>query len=79
MLVLGDYNFTPTEPGYRRLTAGLRDAHAEGGNGTGWTWRMQRLAGTGIALLRIDYVLTSPELDPMGTELRCAVPSDTAS
>lgn len=76
VLVLGDYNVTPTEPGYGRLTAGLSDAHAEVGNGTGWTWRLQRLAGTSIALLRIDYVLTSPELDPLETETRCAVPSD---
>lgn len=76
VLVVGDFNVTPTQPGYGELTAGLRDAHAEAGSGPGWTWRLQRLAGTGIALLRIDYVLTSPELEPVGTDLRCVVPSD---
>jgi vancomycin resistance protein VanJ len=75
-LVLGDYNVTPTEPGYRRLAEGLRDAHAEAGTGTGWTWRPHRLAGLGIGLLRIDYIMTSPELEPIGTELRCGVPGD---
>ena len=76
VLVIGDYNVTPAEAAYRTLTDGLLDAHAEAGNGTGWTWRPRRFAGAGIGLIRIDYILGSPELEPIGTELRCDVPGD---
>jgi endonuclease/exonuclease/phosphatase (EEP) superfamily protein YafD len=76
VLVIGDYNVTPTEAGYARLVEGLRDAHAEAGNGSGWTWRPHRLATLRVGVIRIDYVLSSPELEPIGTELRCDVPGD---
>lgn len=76
VLMIGDYNVTPTEEGYRLLTDGLLDAHAEAGNGTGWTWRPRRFAGAGIGLIRIDYVLGSPELKPIETDLQCDVPGD---
>ena len=76
VIVIGDFNVTPTEATYGELSEGLRDAHAEAGVGTGWTWRPQRLADAGIGLIRIDYVLSSPELEPIGTALDCGVPGD---
>jgi vancomycin resistance protein VanJ len=76
VVVIGDYNVTPTQAGYRLLADGLMDVHVEVGNGTGWTWRPRRLAGTGMGLIRIDYVLSSPDLEPIGTELHCDVPGD---
>jgi endonuclease/exonuclease/phosphatase (EEP) superfamily protein YafD len=76
VLLIGDFNVTPTEATYGVLSKGLRDAHAESGLGLGWTWRPRSLAGTGLGLIRIDYVLSSPELEPVGTELQCDVPGD---
>ena len=76
LVVLGDYNVSPTEPGYRQLTAGLTDVHAEIGNGPGWTWRPSRLVSWGIGLLRIDYVLTSAAVAPVGIGEDCSQAGD---
>lgn len=76
LVVIGDYNTTPTEPAYARLTSGLRDVHAEVGEGPGWTWRPNRFASLGIGLLRIDLVLVSPGVSPLSDGVDCGHPGD---
>ena len=65
LLVVGDFNVTEREPAYRELTAGLQDAHRSAGRGSGLTWRPEWLASVPLPILRIDYMLTSPELQPL--------------
>jgi endonuclease/exonuclease/phosphatase family metal-dependent hydrolase len=72
VIVIGDFNVAPTEAGYSVLTDGLRDAHVEVGIGPGWTWRPSRFETLPIGLLRIDLVLTSPDLLPVSTTLDCS-------
>lgn len=76
LLVVGDYNVSPIEPGYQELTAGLTDVHAEIGNGPGWSWRPSRLVGWGVGLLRIDYVLVSGQLRPAAIGEDCSQAGD---
>jgi endonuclease/exonuclease/phosphatase (EEP) superfamily protein YafD len=78
LVVLGDFNVTPTEPAYRALSTGLRDVHREVGLGPGWTWRPTRLAGLGLrlGLLRIDYVFAGPGITPTSIAVDCAHPGD---
>jgi hypothetical protein len=76
LLVLGDYNTAPTEPGYGWLTHGLRDIHVEVGVGPGWTWRPSRLESLGLGLLRIDLILASPGVSPVSTAVDCGQPGD---
>ena len=76
VLLIGDFNAAPTEPAFRRLTAGLHDAHAEVGLGPGWTWRPGRFAFLGIGLLRIDLVLSTGNLEPIGTQVACPARGD---
>jgi endonuclease/exonuclease/phosphatase (EEP) superfamily protein YafD len=71
VIVLGDFNVAPTEPGYAELANGLRDVHAEVGFGPGWTWRPGRFEPMGIGLLRIDYVLVSDGLRPIASDVDC--------
>lgn len=76
VLLLGDFNVVPTEPGYSTLTDGLRDAHAEVGTGPGWTWRPSRIEGLRVGLLRLDYVLTSPDVRPLTSHVECGEVGD---
>ncbi len=76
LVVLGDFNVTPTEPGYVELSEGLLDAHAEVGTGPGWTWRPNRLEFTGIGLIRIDHALSSPDLAPISIKEDCSQAGD---
>ena len=71
VIVIGDLNVAPTEPGARIVLDGLLDVHAEVGQGPGWTWRPSRFEATELAFLRIDYVLVSPGLRPVGTGVDC--------
>jgi vancomycin resistance protein VanJ len=71
LILLGDLNTAPSEPAYDRLMAGLRDVHAEVGNGTGWTWRPIPLEFLGIGLIRIDYVIVSPDIDAVSIGETC--------
>jgi endonuclease/exonuclease/phosphatase (EEP) superfamily protein YafD len=75
ILLIGDLNVAPTEPGYGPLAAGLTDAHRTVGLGTGWTWRPSRLEGLGLGLLRIDYVF-SRGLEPLVSATDCSRPGD---
>ena len=74
VVVLGDFNVAPDEPGYRDLVAGLHDAHAEVGQGPGWTWRPSRFEGTGIGLLadRPGALRTEPASSSRSRALRVA-------
>ena len=76
VLVAGDYNVTPTEPAYHDLVDGLMDAHTEAGLGPGWTWRPKRVEPFGIGLLRIDYVLLGPDLQPVSSTVHCPPTGD---
>jgi endonuclease/exonuclease/phosphatase (EEP) superfamily protein YafD len=71
VVVLGDFNVAPTEPAFGELVDGLRDAHAEIGQGPGWTWRPSSLEWTGLGLLRIDLALSSQDLPPVRVAERC--------
>ena len=76
VLVAGDFNVTPTEPAYRDLVDGLMDAHTEAGLGPGWTWRPKRVEPFGIGVLRIDYVLLGPGLEPVSSTVHCPPTGD---
>ena len=71
VIAVGDYNTTPTEPGYARLAAGLRDVQTEVGEGPGWTWRPSGTEWLGIAVLRIDLVLAGPGVQPLAIAEDC--------
>ena len=71
VLLMGDFNTAPTEPAFDALAAGLHDVHRDVGWGPGWTWRPSGLEFLGIGLLRIDRVLSTPGLTPVGTNVVC--------
>jgi endonuclease/exonuclease/phosphatase (EEP) superfamily protein YafD len=72
VIVLGDFNVTPNEPAHRELVDGLRDAHAEAGQGPGWTWRPSSLEWAGLGVIRIDHVFSSPDLAPVSIAEDCS-------
>lgn len=76
VVVLGDINATERDPAYAELSAGLRDAHLDAGVGPGFTWRPSPLAFLPFGLLRIDYVLVTPDLVPTSSTVDCSLPSD---
>jgi endonuclease/exonuclease/phosphatase family metal-dependent hydrolase len=76
LIVLGDFNTSPSEPEYRLLTAGLRDTHVQVGEGPGWTWRPSRLTFLPFGLLRIDLQLTAGSITPASTSIDCSLPGD---
>jgi endonuclease/exonuclease/phosphatase (EEP) superfamily protein YafD len=71
VILLGDLNTTDTEPAFGRFVAGLRDVHAEVGEGPGWTWRPTRLEFLGFGLVRIDYVIVTPAVQPISIGETC--------
>jgi endonuclease/exonuclease/phosphatase (EEP) superfamily protein YafD len=75
-VLLGDFNTSPTEPGYALLTRGLRDVHVEVGSGPGWTWRPSRLEAFRIGVLRIDMALIGPGVEPVSSSVDCGYPGD---
>jgi endonuclease/exonuclease/phosphatase (EEP) superfamily protein YafD len=76
VLFIGDFNTAPTEAAFARLTVGLHDAHAEVGEGPGWTWRPEPLDFLGTGLLRIDLILSSDALRPISTSIECPPTGD---
>jgi endonuclease/exonuclease/phosphatase family metal-dependent hydrolase len=76
VIVLGDFNVTPAEPGYRDLAEGLRDAHAEVGVGPGWTWRPSSFEWAGLGVIRIDLALSSPDVEPTSIIEDCGLAGD---
>jgi endonuclease/exonuclease/phosphatase family metal-dependent hydrolase len=71
VLLLGDFNLTEREPAYRELTAGMLDAHAEVGFGTGHSWRPDQLMNRNVAVIRIDYLLSSTNVRPTRITTDC--------
>lgn len=71
VLLAGDLNLTEREPAYRDLTHDLWDAHRQIGIGMGHTWRPFPLAGVGLPLLRIDYLLGNPAIRPLRLTVNC--------
>ena len=71
VLMLGDFNVTDREPAYTDLSAGLVDAQRTVGEGAGVTWRPVSLMSHAFALLRIDYMFSSPNVVPLATSVDC--------
>jgi len=71
LLLLGDFNVTEREPAYQELTAGLQDAHTRAGFGSGNTWRPEDFKHIKFGLLRIDYMLSSPNVVPLRMRADC--------
>jgi endonuclease/exonuclease/phosphatase family metal-dependent hydrolase len=77
VIVAGDLNTAPFEPGYRILASGgLTDAHEASGGGPGFTWRPSSLEWLGLGLLRIDHVLTGAALRATAVEEDCSIRGD---
>ena len=76
VILLGDLNTTEREPAYSSLTDGMRDAHLDAGLGPGFSWRPQPLTFLPFGLVRIDYILTTPNLPARSSSVDCNVPSD---
>ena len=71
LVLLGDLNTASSEPAFDRFVAGLRDVHAEVGEGTGWTWRPIRFEFLGLGLVRIDHIVVTPAITPLGAGVAC--------
>ena len=67
VIALGDWNVPARGPLYRRMTRKLTDAHAEAGIGHGFTapGDMRGWWSLGKSWLRLDYILSSGEWEPM--------------
>lgn len=76
VLIAGDFNTTEREPAYAHFVRGLRDAHLDAGIGPGFTWRPVSLDGLPFGLVRIDYLLTTPDLAAVTTHVVCNELSD---
>ncbi len=59
VIVMGDFNDTPTSYAYRRIQKGLTDTFSKAGSGLGNTY-----AGD-LPSYRIDFIFCSKELDPV--------------
>jgi endonuclease/exonuclease/phosphatase family metal-dependent hydrolase len=75
-VLIGDFNVSPSEPGYAVLADGWRDVHRDVGIGPGWTWRPSRFETLGLGLLRIDHVFVSPDIQPLSIGQDCSHPGD---
>ncbi|MEO8287915.1 MAG: endonuclease/exonuclease/phosphatase family protein [Chloroflexota bacterium] len=71
LLLLGDFNVTEREPAYTDLSAGLVDSQLSAGTDTGLTWRPASLMDKNLAILRIDYMFSSPNVLPLATSVDC--------
>lgn len=76
VILMGDFNTTEREAAYAWLSAGLRDAHLDAGVGPGFTWRPSPLSFIPAGLLRIDYVLSTPDLVAISSSVDCSPRSD---
>lgn len=71
LLLMGDFNVTEREPAYDDLSLGLQDAHRVAGTGIGATWRPLAMSNQPFALLRIDYIFSSPNITPLSLQADC--------
>ncbi len=70
VIVLGDFNTSPTNENYRTLTTVLDDAWSEVGWGTGFTFPAQGMLNTRVPpFLRIDYLMTKGSIRPLSMEV----------
>ncbi len=76
VVVLGDFNTTERERAYAQISAGHRDAHLDAGLGPGLTWRPGPLSLLPFGMLRIDYVLSTPDLIATSATVDCSLRSD---
>ena len=76
VVVMGDLNTTEREPAYAEFTSGLRDAHLDAGLGPGFTWRPAQVRSVPLGMLRIDYILATPDFAAASSSVDCALPSD---
>lgn len=76
IIVMGDFNTTERETAYARLSAGLRDAHLDAGAGPGLTWRPSPFSFLPFGMLRIDYILSTPDLVATSATVDCSLRSD---
>jgi endonuclease/exonuclease/phosphatase (EEP) superfamily protein YafD len=76
VLLVGDLNASPFEPGFAIAAAGLHDVHGEVETGTGFTWRPSFLEPLDLGLLRIDHVLAGTAIEPVAVSERCSLPGD---
>ena len=76
VLLVGDLNTTPLEPGFAAVADGLHDVHAEVASGTGFTWRPWFLGALDLGLLRIDHVLAGAALQPVAITESCSLAGD---
>ena len=74
VIVLGDFNTTERELAYALIASGLRDAHLDAGMGPGLTWRPGGFLPFGV--LRIDYVMSTPDLQATSSTVDCSLSSD---
>ncbi|HEY0442953.1 MAG TPA: endonuclease/exonuclease/phosphatase family protein, partial [Candidatus Limnocylindrales bacterium] len=71
IIVVGDFNLTDREPAHADLARGLLDAHLEVGEGTGSTWRPDRMKFLPFGVMRIDYLLSGGGLRPVAIGEDC--------
>lgn len=71
VILAGDFNTTQWEPTYLKLTNNLQDTYLKGGLGWGATWRPFALADHKYPVLRIDYILASPDVVPLKVRVDC--------
>jgi endonuclease/exonuclease/phosphatase family metal-dependent hydrolase len=76
LLVVGDYNTSPSEAEYGVLAKGLRDTQVQVGEGPGWTWRPSRIDFLPAGFLRIDLQLTAGSIVPASVAVDCSVSGD---
>ncbi len=76
VIVLGDFNMTERERAYDLISSGLRDSHLDAGNGPGFSWRPPPIDFVPFGMLRIDYVFSTPDLQPSTSSVDCSLPSD---
>lgn len=70
VILVGDFNQTPTEAGARRLRSEFEDAWLDGGAGLGATWPK------GLPFLRIDYVYSRGMAGAARGKLDAFLPTD---
>lgn len=79
LLVVGDFNASPTNESYVRLTNVLSDAWRQVAVGPGFTWPSGTLELYGVTappLLRIDYMLTRGPISPVTLQVLPPAGSD---
>jgi vancomycin resistance protein VanJ len=78
-VLVGDFNLPDRDPAYAMLAEQLHDAYRTTEPGFGFTYPGKRSLGPvdlPFPVLRIDYVWSSQEIEPVRTRVNCAGGSD---